>query len=115
MTVRELYEKLGGDYESALSRILKESSMIKFLQMFAQDPQYVVLMEGLDSKDYKKVFAASHDMKGTCANLGLNQLSKSSSDICEAVRHGEPTIDMEPLIEQLKKDYEDTIQCINSL
>lgn len=115
ITVREFYETLNGDYESALSRILKESSMVKFLKMFADDLQYSKMMEGLENKDYKQVFAASHDIKGTCANLGLTQLAKSSSDICEAVRHGEPTVDMVPLIEKVKEDYKITIEYINKL
>lgn len=115
MSVKEFYELVNGDYDSALSRIMKESSMVRFLKMFADDTQYSRMMEGLENKDYKQVFASSHDIKGTCANLGLTQLASSSSDICEAVRNGEPTVDLQPLVEKVRADYTKTIEYINQL
>lgn len=40
MTVQELYENLGGNYNEALGRMMKDTLVGKFAGMFVNDPSY---------------------------------------------------------------------------
>jgi len=115
MNLKEVYEAMGGDYDSVMTRLPREASVIKFLKKFVEAEDYSKMIEAADNKDYETLFAVSHTVKGVCANLSITALSNSSSALCESVRGGAPTIDIAPLVEECKKDYAVTVDAISKL
>lgn len=115
MNVKEFYSLVGGDYEDCLSRIPKEEKIVKFLRMFAGSDEYDNMMKAIEAEDWTTGFRGSHSMKGMCANLGLSKLRESSSELCETMRNGAPTVDIGPLVEEVRKDYEKTVAAIGEL
>ena len=86
MTIQELYEKIGGSYESA-KKILPSDRMIgKFVQKFLTEGSCEKLLAAHEAGDETGMFEASHALKGVCANLGLNELSRRASEISEEYR-----------------------------
>lgn len=115
MDLKQVYEAMGGDYVSVTSRLPKEESVAKFLRKFKDVNEFDSMLKAAEEKDYKTVFATSHTLKGVCANLSITKLCKSCTDVCEAVRHDDPTVDLDALIEVCKKDYADTIDAISQI
>ena len=63
-----------------------------------------------------EAFRAAHTIKGVCQNLSLDPLYKSASELAERLRNGqEYAEDVEVLVEQVKKDYTCTVDCIREL
>ena len=88
MTVQELYESIGGSYESA-RRILQMDRMIdRFIRKFLDDETYGRLMAAYAAGDHTGMFESSHAMKGVCANLGLDALSSLAGEIADEFRPG---------------------------
>lgn len=118
MTVQELYERVGGDYEAA-KRILPMDKLIgKFAVKFLDDKSFEKLAAGWESKDPAGVFDGAHAIKGVCANLGLTQLSAQASALAEEFRPGNPrTMDDDEVsrrVDELKALYERTIEGIRA-
>lgn len=88
MTVQELYERVGGDYEAA-KRVLPMDKLIeKFVLKFLDDNSFDKLLAGWESKDPAAIFDGAHATKGVCANLGLTALSEKASELAEQYRPG---------------------------
>ena len=115
MNLKECYEAFKGDYEDVMTRLPREASVIKFLRKFKDNTDYGEMLSAAEAGDYERVFAASHNLKGMAANLSISQFNKSVAEVCEAVRGGTPTVDITPLIEKSKADYEMTIAAIDQL
>lgn len=115
MTLEELYQQCGGSYAGALERLRRDELITKYLGMFLKDPSFAELAEAVPAKDWKAGFAASHNLKGVAANLGLESLRAAASDICEEMRNGEPTGNMEEMLAAVKVEYEKAIEAISSL
>jgi len=115
MDLKAFYGAIEGDFEGVTSRIKKEESLARYLKRFIDDPSYGTMCDAFSKKDYREVFKQSHTLKGLCANLGLTELQKSVSDICESVRHGDPEEDITPLVDVAKTKYDMTIKNINML
>lgn len=112
MTFREIYDEIGGDYDDFLNRIGREDRIEKWVRRFAENEHYDEMFKAYEAKDYTGVFEASHNLKGMAANISFNDIRDSISDICEAVRHGNPTVDMEPLMETVKAQREKLIKLL---
>lgn len=116
MTLTECYEKMGGDYAEVMSRLRTDERIQRFLLKVADDKSFDLLCESMAAKNMPEAFRAAHTLKGVCGNLSLTRLGRSSSALTEALRgreeYGE---DLEPLLSQVKADYELTVSCIRSL
>ncbi|MBQ3879196.1 MAG: Hpt domain-containing protein [Oscillospiraceae bacterium] len=88
MTIKELYEQIGGCYESALRTMQMDRLIERFLPRYLDDTNCQKLLDAKAAGDEKGIFEASHAMKGLCANLGLDALSGAASDITEEFRPG---------------------------
>ena len=118
MTVQELYESVGGSYESA-KKILQMDKLIgKFVLKFLDDKSCAKLMDAWENHDETGVFEGAHALKGVSANLGFNALSASASEIAEEFRPGSArTLDdagVQSRLEALKADYDRTIEGIRA-
>ena len=104
MTVKELYEKIHGNYQNALSMMMMDDFIKRMLTKFVQSNPASNLFKAYEDKDYQAVFAAAHSLKGVVGNLALTPLFEIASIITEATRNGAtPNIDNE--INTLKERY----------
>ena len=115
MDLKTCYEQLGGDYEDVMGRLRQEERVVKFLQLFPEDENFVLLTQALEGQDWPVAFRAVHSIKGVALTLGLTALATSSSDLTEVLRPGQPTQDPWPLYRTLKEDYDKTVAAIGSL
>ena len=116
MTVQELYESIGGSYDSA-KRILPMDQLIgKFVVKFLDDKSFEKLESAAAADDGEGIFEGAHAMKGVCANLGLDSLSQAASELAEEFRPGrDRTMDdaaVREKIAELKVQYERTMEGI---
>ena len=116
MTVKECYDAIGADYDDVFSRLRKDDRIRKFLLKVLDDKSYELLENSVASKDMSEAFRAAHTLKGVCQNLSLTPLFQSASELAERLRNAQDyDEDMEPLLEQVKKDYTHMIDCIRQL
>lgn len=113
MTVKELYEKIGGNYDEALRRLSMDALIGKFIVRFLDDTSCGNLIRVWENQDEKELFEAAHAAKGVCANLALASLSEIASKVTEASRPGNEAqkeeIDLEHLMEEFKERYESAV------
>jgi len=88
MTVKELYDSIEGNYDSAL-RILQMDRMVdRFIRKFLGEESFGKLMAAYEAGDNTGIFESSHAMKGVSANLGLDKLSAIAGEIADEFRPG---------------------------
>lgn len=116
MTVKECYEKMGADYDEVFARLRTDERIVKFLGKVLADGSFALLRSSLEEKNMPEAFRAAHTLKGVCMNLSLTKLYASSEKITEALRgrkaYGD---DLLPLYENVKADYETTVNAIKEL
>ena len=59
MELKEVYEKIGGDYDDVVRRLMGEKLVRKFLLKFLDDKSYADLERTLSEGDYKEAFRAA--------------------------------------------------------
>lgn len=107
MTLEDFYLKYSDNYDTVLKRLKDEERILKYLKLFIIDDSHKNLCEAIDNKDVKNSFMFSHNLKGVCANLGLDSLYKLSSEICEIFRSGnfnEDALKLKKEIDELYKN-----------
>lgn len=115
MTVRECYDSIGGDYLDIWNRIPKDDLILKFLKKYAAGKDFDAMLDAYERKDYQKLFETSHSIKGITLNLSLVKINQIITKICEAVRNGEPDMDLTELIELAKNEQHMIIEKISQL
>ena len=116
MTQKECYIALSGNFDEALSRLMNERLMEKFLQKFLLDPSFSEIKDAFEIKDGEKAFRGAHTLKGVSANLAFTKLSTSSSLLTEALRNTNGVIPEEAneLYKSVEEDYNLAINTISS-
>ncbi len=117
MTVKECYDRMGGNYEEVMGRLRTEERVKKFVKKFPADGSFDLLVSSLAEANYADAFRAAHTLKGVCQNLSFTKLYESSHVLTEAVRGGElhPGCDLEALLAEVRADYELTRGSIEAL
>lgn len=105
MTIKDLYEKIGGKYEDVLGRLMKDSLIEKFVVMYAKDSTYDNLIAAINAGDISEQFRAAHSLKGISANLGFEELRKAASELTEQLRFKDKPADP-ALVEAVKYSQE---------
>ena len=113
MTLQECYTALGGNYEEVLGRLRSEKLVQKFVLKFPDDPSYQLLCDSMAAQNWEEAFRGVHTIKGVCQNLAFTLLGRSSSQLCEALRGGQPPQDPS-LFRQVSEDYKVTISAIRA-
>ena len=72
---KEFYEKIGGDYSDALSRLMRDSLIHKFVLKFPDDKNFAALKEAVGGERWDDAFAYAHTLKGVSLNLAFARLS----------------------------------------
>lgn len=114
MTIKECYQKMGGDYDEVFSRFRKDERIQKFVLKFLDDKSYELLCESLKSENYDEAFRAAHTIKGICQNLSFTKLYQSSSQLTELLRGGKHD-QIDDYVQSVKEDYLLTIEAIQEL
>lgn len=107
MTIKEFYEKIGGNYNEVLSRLGSDKLVKKIAIQFLKDPNFLLLIEGFNTSDVEKAFRAAHTLKGVCSNLGFNHLYTPVYDLTEKLRGR--TFDVsgtQELLKEVKEQYQ---------
>ena len=104
MTVKEAYEKLGGDYEGIIHRV-SESMILRLISMLLKDTSYSDICAGLEQKDYELAFRGAHTLKGVALNLGLTPLGDKASIMTEALRDRKDNQMVQPAFAALEQVY----------
>lgn len=90
MTLQELYQEIGGDYDQAI-RVLRMDKLVdKHIRKLTGNGVVTDLIDAGSRMDAEELFEKAHAAKGVCANLGLMTLSGMASDIAEEFRPGDP-------------------------
>ena len=88
MTIRELYDVIGGNYDQAV-RVMKSERLIdKYVRKLKNSHLDEMLAEAGAAMDAGRLFESAHAMKGVCSNLGLDELAKAADEITEEFRQG---------------------------
>lgn len=115
MDLETFYAQVGGSYAETLERLRKDTLVKKYLGLFTKDESFAQLKAAVAASDWQACFAASHNLKGVTANLGLGALQKAASDICEDMRPGTPTGDVAAEFAAVESEYDKTIEAIAAL
>lgn len=114
MTVEECYKKIGADYTNILQRLGKDERIRRFMLMFLEDPNYGMLCEAMEKKDYDAAFSAAHTLKGGCQNLSFTRLLAACSGLTDALRAGQHR-EAEAIYAEVCSAYEQTVLAIREL
>lgn len=109
--MQEFYAAVGGDYNEAVSRMMGEAMLRRFLLKFPGDPSFDTLEQALFAGDRETAFRAAHTIKGLCLNFGFGKLRASSEALTEALRHEMPANAAE-LFDAVRADYELTLDAV---
>lgn len=114
MTIEQCYQKLHGDYAQVLQRLPSPSLVERFVVKFLGDDSFSSLCKAMEASKTEDAFRAAHTLKGVSANLGLEQLRSSASQLTELLRGetGPMPVAAEELMEQVRKDYALTVEAI---
>ena len=113
MTIKEFYEKIGGDYDEVLGRLFSEALIKKFLIKFLTDKSYQTFFEEIEKQNIEEAFRAAHTLKGVSLSLGFKRLGDCSGVLCEMLRQGLPP--SAPLLQQLETEYGFVLAAIRAL
>ena len=96
MTVKECYEKIGGNYTEALGRFRSDSNIVKFFALYMNDTSIDDMKTAFYAQDYESAFRSTHTLKGVLRNMAFTDLAdlvtviteflRGSSDIPAAIR-----------------------------
>lgn len=106
MTVKELYDAVGADYNDASNRLLDDARIKKYVLKYVEQTELADLEKALKEERWEDAFRNAHNIKGISLNLSLTNLHDPSSELCEMLRNGKPAEDPSPLFEKVKQSHE---------
>lgn len=115
MNLREIYALVGADYDDLLKRLPKEDRLPKYFRKYVETDEIDKMVSAYEAKDYRAVFDYSHNLKGMAANLSLTLNFSTLSQICEAVRNGDPVSDISDLIYKAQSEHQKLVKIIEQL
>ncbi len=115
MKIAEFYEKINGDYNEVLERLLnKEEFVHRFLKKYVSDPAFQKLEEAVNGGDVEEIFRAAHTLKGVVSNLGLRPISETTHVLVEITRAGKSE-GTDEAFAAISKAYHETITLIEEI
>lgn len=111
MDLKTFFKEVGGDYEAVITRLPGDSLICKFVKKFVNDPSFNALKEAAEAGDIAAAFMAAHTLKGTAANLGLDNLANAASELTEKLRNADKMPD-EKYLNKVEEAYNLTVDKI---
>ena len=113
MTLQQVYESIGADYQGVMERLPSESFVRRFALKFLQDDSFSQLKQALADGDAATAFRAAHTLKGVCQNLGFENLFAPDYALTEALRGG--TLDnADQLFPAVEREYQRTVDALRA-
>lgn len=113
MTIKGLYEAVGGDYKDVVKRLISEEFAAQLALGFLDDDGFSSLEKAMKNRNAEDAFRAAHTLKGVALNLGFKNLGESASELTEVLR--KRTFDgTEDLYKEVKADYATVISALRS-
>lgn len=110
MTVKELYDQIGGNYDEVIGRLFTDELVKRILEKFLDDTMCPDLVAAWERGDEEATFHAAHSAKGVCMNLAFTRLGTLASEITEALRPGNEgaraNADVDALVKELAVEYD---------
>lgn len=97
MYLKEFYDEIGGNYQTARKRFFTDAMLLKFLDKFLEEPCYTDLCEALDHNDREAAVHAAHTLSAQARGFGFTELEKNSAALMQALRCGN-----DPALEELR-------------
>jgi HPt (histidine-containing phosphotransfer) domain-containing protein len=114
MTLRELYDNIGENYEQALRVLRVEKLVDKHIRKLIPNGLIDSLLAAGKDMDPSRLFETAHAVKGNCGNLGLTQLAAAASEITEEFRPGsgrkKTDAEVAALLEKISAQYKRTTE-----
>lgn len=104
MTLKELYEQISGDYDSAMELFQAETLLDAIIIKFIDDKSMNDLREAVENDDIEGSFRAIHTLKGVSANLRFTALMESAQKLTDQLRTLECQAD-EDLLAEVEMQY----------
>ena len=116
MTIQECYQQLGGDFAQVEKRLSSVALIKRLIAMFPDDRCFFDLYAAMKEGHFERAFLAAHTLREVSANLGLNRLLFSVSQLTGSLHGRSKTIPPEAclLFEKTAKDYLLTICAIRA-
>ena len=116
MTIRECYQKLGGEFAQVEKRLPSVSLVRKFIIKFLDDDSFSMLCHAMQNGQREEAFRAAHTLKGVSANLGFDRLQAAVGELTELLRPETGNIPegAAPLLEAVRREYELTAGAIRA-
>ena len=86
MNIHEFYDAIGGNYNEAAERLMRDSLIQKFVLLFRNDPGFAALQTALEQEDWDAAFSAAHTLKGVSLNLAFARLSGKARELTDFLR-----------------------------
>ena len=112
MTIQELYEQIGGNYDHAMQIMRMDKMIAKYLQKLTDSDVCSALKAAGESMDSSALFESAHAMKGVCANLGLTPMYTIIYDMVEDLRVGKMPENAMERFHQIQKLRDDIKQLL---
>lgn len=83
----EKMESYGIDVAETMERFVEDEDLyVECLHEYLDNPDFTLLGEAINAKDYSKAFDRAHTLKGVAGNMGLTTLFKIICNIVEPLR-----------------------------
>lgn len=105
MTIKDCYARIAGDFDGVMSRLMTEARVEKFALRFLDDTTLKDFNEAFAQGDITTSFRAAHTLKGVASNLGFTDLYTTASAVTEDLRDGNPSNDINSLVEKMNESY----------
>lgn len=113
MTIKSLYEAVGGDYKDVVKRLISEEFAAQLALGFLDDDGFSSLEKAMKNRNAEDAFRAAHTLKGVALNLGFKNLGESASELTEVLRKRTFDGADEPF-EKVRADYAVVISALRS-
>lgn len=113
MTIKSLYEAVGGDYKDVVKRLISEEFAAQLALGFLDDDGFSSLEKAMKTRNAEDAFRAAHTLKGVALNLGFKNLGESASELTEVLRKRTFDGADEPF-EKVREDYAVVISALRS-
>lgn len=115
MHLQDLPEFLDIDIaESLEERFMDDETFyLRFLRKLLTTQDFALLEQKIAAEDWNEALRKAHNLKGVCANLGLNTLSKSFADLVTLLRSEHFTAsEVREAFAKLAPLWQKTLDCI---
>lgn len=84
--IQEFYEKINGDYTTAIARMSNDDRIKKYLKFFVMDESFGQLKTAIENGDCESAFRGAHTLKGVSQNMAFTELGTIVEEITELLR-----------------------------